>query len=223
MNDVIVTVRGSHEVETDPDWAALHLRVVVEGPEREPVVMSARAAAQSLRERFEGLERSGAVSKWSSRSLSVGAQRPWVDGKQRALVHTATVPFIARFADFGALGEQVSAIAGVALVRIDHVEWGLDPQTHARVEQEVATAAIGVATARATAYAIAIGRTEVVPEQIADLGMLEPPERQSAKFGGRRLAAMSMDAAGGGAEEVFGFVPEPITVSASIDARFLVR
>lgn len=75
---------------------------------------------------------------------------------------------------------------------------------------------MAVAVARASAYAAAIGRHDVRPIEIADLGLLgsasAPPARLMAK-------AAAFDAAGSAVQ----FRPDEIVVSAGVEARFVAR
>ena len=86
----------------------------------------------------------------------------------------------------------------------------------AALEREVAAEAVRAAVERATAYAEALGRTDVVPVEIADLGLLS----QGDPVPMPRMAKMSMDAAGAAALDVR---PEDIVVTAAVEARFTAR
>ena len=102
-------------------------------------------------------------------------------------------------------------------MQVGVVDWQLSPETRARVERDVATDAVAAAVERATAYASAIGLTQVTPVQIADLGLLNggAPEAPAPRMFAR--AAMAMDAAPPAAVD---FRPDDIVVTAAVEARF---
>lgn len=218
MSDVEITVRGEYETRTAPERATAHLTVLTEGPERQAVLDAASAAVAPVRESLVGREITGALAEWSSGRISVRAERPWnPEGKRLAPIYYASVEFRATFSEASELSLWVSDIAGGDGVEVGYVNWHLTPDTHTRVEREVATAAVGVAVARAEAYARALGRTEVVPVSLADQGLLTRTEAAQPMM---VRAAMAKDSAGGPALE---YEPEDIVVSATVEARFHAR
>jgi len=217
MSEVEITVRGEHETRTAPERATAHVTVRTEGPERQAVREAASAAASPVRESLAVRHSSGTLVEWSSGQISVRAERPWnPEGKRLAPVYHASVEFRATFAEASELSLWAAEVAGVEGVEIGHVNWHLTPDTLSRVEQEVATAAVGVAVARAEAYARALGRTEVVPVSLADQGLLTRPEAAHPVM----MRAMAADSAGAPALE---YEPEDIVVSATVEARFHAR
>ena len=80
----------------------------------------------------------------------------------------------------------------------------------------MATDAVAVAVERAIAYASALGRTTVVPIEIADLGLLgeHRPEQPAPRMFAR--AATAADAA----PPAVDFRPDDIVVTAAVEARF---
>ncbi|MBO9578212.1 MAG: SIMPL domain-containing protein, partial [Microbacteriaceae bacterium] len=181
----------------------------------------AAAAADAVRERLAALEGQPGLARWSSSRVRTGTRQRWQDGREIDPMHYVEQDFSARWTDSAALGAFVGELAAHEDVAVQWVSWGLLPETYRRVEQDVAQAAIEAAVSRATAYARAIGRTRVVPEQIADLGLLEEQARPQAKAlrgAAFAMAAPPMDA-GGGVE--VDLSPAPQTVSASVEARFL--
>lgn len=215
MSDVIITVRGEHELRVAPERATVHLSVSFDGPDRAQVVEQALAAAQPVREGAEGLKNAGAVTEWTSERMSVFAERPWNDkGRQLAPVYRASIAFTVTFADVSEMSVWVSETSIAEGVSIGYIDWHLTPQTEAEVEREVATQAVGVAVSRAKAYSDALGLSNVRPLEIADRGLISAGGAPQAKAM-MRDAAMSM----AGAPEM-EFQGEEITVSAVVEGRF---
>jgi len=219
MSDVTITVRGESHSRVLPERAVTHVTASADGAERQVVVERVAALTEPLRADLSAQLASGAIADWSSQRMSVWADRPWNnEGKQLDLVHHASVEVTATFTDTLALSEWLNEIATTDGLQVGTVEWQLTPETRARVEREVATDAVTIAVERATAYAEAIGRHEVTPVEIADLGLLAaasspgPSPRVMAK-------AAAFDAVGAAVE----FRPDEIVVSAGVEARFLAR
>lgn len=218
MSEVIITVRGENETRVAPERAVAHVSAALDGPERGPLVERIAALAFPVREDLTARKAAGTVADWSSQRVSVWSDRPWNnEGKQLALVHHASVEFTATFTDFMVLSDWLGAIAEREGMQVGTVDWQLSPDTRARMEREVATAAVSVAVERATAYAAAIGLADVTPVEIADLGLLTGSQDQSQTPRMFAKAAMAMDAAGSGAVD---FQPDDIIVSAAVEARF---
>lgn len=217
MSDVTITVRGESQTTVLPERAVAHVTASADGPERGTVVERVSALSEPLRADLTALAGAGTLTDWASARMSVWADRPWNnEGKQLELVHHASVEFSATFTDPLALSEWLNAIAATDGLTVGAVEWQITPETRMRIEREVATEAVAVAVARANAYAAAIGRHDVQPTEIADLGLLgsasAPPARLMAK-------AAAFDTAGSAVQ----FRPDEIVVSAGVEARFVAR
>lgn len=224
MSEVTITVRGEHERRVAPEEAVAHVSVRAEGPEREAVVERMAALAAPLRDDLAARKDAGAISEWSSQRVSVWANRPWNnEGKQLALVHYASVEITATFTDFSALSWWISEVAERDGVQVDNVHWRLTTSTAKSIESEVAAQAVQVAVHRATAYAGAIGLTDLVPREIADLGLLSrsPEQPSPAPKMMRAMAMNAMDA--GGAGPAVELQPEDIVVTAAVEARFVAH
>lgn len=221
MSEVTITVRGEHEIRVAPEEAVAHLSVRAEGPEREAVVERIAGLAAPLREDLETRKVEGTLREWSSRRVSVWANRPWNnEGKQLALVHYASLEITATFTDFASLSWWISEVAERDGVQVDTVEWRLTSATTKALEADVAAQAVQVAVERATAYAGAIGLAALTPLEIADLGLLTgtPDQPSPAPKMLRAMAMGAMDA--GGAGPAVELQPEDITVTAAVEARF---
>ncbi|WP_438352652.1 SIMPL domain-containing protein [Microbacterium sp. CJ88] len=222
MTEVIITVRGEHEVRIAPERGVVHLTVRAEGHSRPPVVERVAALAAAVRDELSAREASGTVDDWSSQSMAVWSDRPWnADGTRLSPVHYASVDATATFSDFAALSEWVSTIADREGVQVGWVDWQLSPATRSAREQEVAAQAVAVAVARATAYARAIGRDAITPLEIADLGLLTRGEAAPSPAAPKmmRAAFSAMDAASGAPAMQFQLAD--ITLTAAVEARFV--
>lgn len=219
MTDVVITVRGQHETRLAPERGIVHLSVRAEGRDRGAVVERIAALAGPVRDDLATRTSAGAVVEWSSQRVSVWSERPWApDGKRQAPVHHASVEFTATFADFAAMSWWVGEIVDRDGVQLGWIDWRLTPETRARVEQEVAAEAVGVAVARATAYAAALGLESVVPVEIADLGLLTAQPNPGTPR--PEMARAAMLAAAPADAPVAQFEPEDITIAAGVEARF---
>ncbi|NYD55155.1 SIMPL domain-containing protein [Microbacterium pseudoresistens] len=217
MSEVIITVRGEHEVRIAPERATVHLTVGFDGPDREQVVAQALSAAAPLRDGLTAHQESGAVEEWTSKRLAVRAERPWNnEGKRLAPVFHATIDATATFSDLSAMSLWATEISGWDGITIGNTSWELTPETRRSTEADVAARTVNTAVARATAYAEALGLDEVQPVEIADVGMISSSPAP-APTGGMR--AMRTGAFVASAPEM-EFHPDDITVSATVEARF---
>lgn len=224
MSEVIITVRGEHEVRVAPEEAVARVTVRAEGPARGTVVERIVALTEPLRDDLTARAEQGGVREWSSQRVSVWANRPWnSEGKQLALVHYATVEVTATFTDFSALSWWITDVAEREGVQIDGVAWQLTPATRRSTEAEVAAQAVSVAVARAEAYARAIDLQTVTPLEIADLGLLTDSGQSGPVPMVRAGTAMMLSAADAGGGGQMEFHPEDIVVAAGVEARFSAR
>ena len=218
MSDVTITVRGQSEERIAPERATIRVSVRAEGAERATVVEHALQLSEPLRAGLVARADAATIVEWSSKRLSVRAERPWnAEGKRLSPVYYATVDFTATFSEASELSIWVSEISAWEGLEIGWVDWHLTPETRARVEREVAADAVGVAVTRAEAYAGALGRSSVVPIEIADVGLISSgqPPPQVTGFKARGAAFAAADA--GPSME---YEPDEIVVSATVEARF---
>jgi uncharacterized protein YggE len=222
MSDVVITVRGEHEVRVAPEEGVVRLSVRAEGHERGSVVERMAATAEPLRADLETRKEQGTVRDWSSQRVSVWANRPWnSEGKQLALVHYASVEFTAVFSDFATLSWWVTDVAERDGVQVDGVDWRLTRTTAKQIEAEVAAEAVRVAVERASAYAQAVGLASVSPVEIADVGLLGRGGSDPVQPVARMMkASFAADAGGGPTVEL---QPDEIVVSAAVEGRFAAR
>lgn len=219
MSDVTITVRGENETRIAPERATIHVTVRADGAERSSVVERTMGLAEPIRTSISERHDAGSVMEWSSKRLSIRAERPWNDqGKQLAPVYYASIDFTATFTEASELSIWVSEISPWDGVDVGWVNWHLTPQTRADAEREVASSAVGVAVQRAQAYAAALGLESVTPVEIADTGLLSREQSPAPQMLKAR-AAFAASAAGPAME----YEPEDIVISATVEARFTAR
>ena len=212
-----ITVTGSAELRVAPELAVVSLTVGHSGPHRDGVLQEAGAAHQELIAEIRALEASGALELWSAGQLRVWSQRPWnAEGRRLPLVHEARADVEAVFRDLDRLGEWVSAAALREQVTVTGIEWRLTDTTRRRLLEDAQRAAVADAITKAAVYASALGLGRPSPIDLADHGMLTPPQRPP-----QPKAMMMRAAAFGGAEPpVTELAPADLLIEASVDARF---
>ncbi|NJI58662.1 MULTISPECIES: SIMPL domain-containing protein [Microbacterium] len=221
MSEVTVTVRGEHEARIAPERATIRVSVRAEGSERTTVVEHVMRLAEPVRGSITERADAGSVVDWTSKRLSVRAERPWNnDGKRLAPVYYASIDFTATFAEASELSIWVSDVSPWDGVEVGWVDWHLTPVTRTQVEREVAAEAVSVAVTRAKAYAGALGLDEVTPLEIADVGLISSgqPMPGAPMMKARGGVAFAADAA-----PAMEYEPEEIIISATVEARFLAR
>ncbi|WP_322411979.1 SIMPL domain-containing protein [Microbacterium invictum] len=222
MKEVVVTVHGEHEARVAPEEAVATLVVRAEGATREQVVSEVSAWTAPLRDELDSARAAGRVAQWSSDSVAVWSERPWnADGKRLAPVVHAAVNLAATFTDFGALSTWASEVIERDGVQFSGVEWRLSPLTRAALERSVAAEAVTVAVERATAYARALGLSDVTPIEVADAGMLTEDRGARAESARPLMARAAFSGDAGGAD--IRLQPTDVVVAATVDARFIAR
>jgi uncharacterized protein YggE len=224
MSDVVITVRGEHETRIAPERAIAHLTIRTEGHERGIVVERMAALTEPVRDDLASRKSDGTVAEWTSQRVSVWSERPWNnEGKRLAPVHYASVDLSVTFTDFAVLSWWAGEVAEREGVQLGWIEWKLTPETRAATERSVATEAVGVAAARATAYAGALGLANVTALEVADVGLLTRQDRPEAAPAPRMLMAKASFAADGGGAPAVQLQPEDIVISSAVEARFAAR
>ncbi|WP_214468226.1 SIMPL domain-containing protein [Microbacterium flavescens] len=221
MSDVVITVRGEHETRIAPERAIAHLTVRVEGAERGAVVERMAALSEPVRDDLAARKSAGTVVDWTSQRVSVWSERPWnPDGRRLAPVHYGSVDFSATFTDFAVLSFWAGEVVERDGVQLGWIEWQLTPETRASIERDVAAGAVGVAVARANAYAGAIGLSTVTPLEIADLGLLTRNDSPAPQQERMLVAKASFAADSSGGASAVQLQPEDIIITAAVEARF---
>ncbi|MEV7609243.1 SIMPL domain-containing protein [Microbacterium sp. NPDC089320] len=223
MSEVTITVRGEHEARVAPERATIRVSVRADGPDRAEVVDRVMHLAEPVRESITARRETGVVVDWSSKQLSVRAERPWsAEGKRLAPVYYASVDLTATFAEASELSVWVSDVSAWDGVEVGWVNWHLTPETSSRVEREVAAHAVAVAVARAQAYATALGLGAIAPVEIADAGLIAPAPVQPFP-GAPKMRAAMMQESGDASGPSMDYEPDEIVISATVEARFLAR
>lgn len=200
-----------------PQWATVHATVSAQGRSAEPVFEKVATALAEVSTSIDALHhpKRGPVTKYTIDQVRTGSHRPWnADGKQLALVHTATVSITAVFTDFGELAAWVAAVAGIDGVGIGHITWELTDSKRVGVERKTRQKAVRDAKRRAQDYADALDLGTVRVRRISDPGLGERPMEKV-------FLARSMAAPADGAPQ-FELRPEEITIVAEVEATFTV-
>jgi uncharacterized protein YggE len=210
---VQITVRGEAENSYPPERAVVDLAVALDGPDREAVMREVNGVHEPVTERLRELAESGVVSTWSSDQVQVASHRPWNEGSEAALVHTARVNLAAEFADLAQVSEVVGEWALRPGLEVVGLRWDLTPENRTTYETDLRVAAVEDAVAKAQAYADAVLRGRVAPIELADPGMLDGKQGSETVI---PLAKMAMaDSTGGPSLE-----PQKIVIRIEVDARF---
>lgn len=218
MTDLTITVRGEHSIEAPAELGVAYVSVRLDGTDRTEVLTKAGALGQVLSEELRAAESAGGVRAFSTARVSVWSDRPWNDkGKQLPLVHYATLTARAEFTDFTALSTWITEASEREGVSIDRVSWELTKETAKNTEAAAAQGAVQVAVDRATAYASALSLTNVRAIALADQGLMTTSPQPEQMF----AVARSMKADAGGGAPSIPLEPTPITVSATVEARFI--
>ncbi|WBU38213.1 SIMPL domain-containing protein [Homoserinibacter sp. YIM 151385] len=226
MSETIITVRGHHEAWFPAERATVRLTIGFEGSRREPVFQRATDAAAAVTAGIRALHdpQAGPVTWWSADSIRVWSHRPWnQDGKQLPPVFHSALAATAKFRDFDALARWIEQTAELGGVTIDGVGWALTEAKRTAVTAEVRSRAVRDASDKARVFAQSIGLGEITPIALADPGMLGDPGGPGASGGAGDGSMSRMMKAGGGAGGTLAFAPEDISISASVDARFVAR
>ena len=219
MSEVIITVRGEHATTVTAELGVPTVSVRLDGGDRADVVSRATALAGQISDELRTFAENGAANTWSSDRVSIWSDRPWNnEGAQLPLVYHATVTARAEFTDIAALSEWITALADRDGVTVDGIAWQLTPARTTAVESEVAQAAVGVAVARAGAYAAALGLAQVTPLSIADVGLLGSTGAPEAKMMRAAAPMMMADAAGSGGG--LSLEPRQLRIASTVEARF---
>ncbi len=213
--EVTITVRGEHEERIAPEEAVAQIVVRAESADRRRSIELLSARSSPIGADLTARQAQGSVVGWSSDRIFVWAEeRRSPEERHRTTVHHASIGFAAVFREPQALSVWLGDVAERDGVDVTATHWRLTPQTAQRVHADVSARAVQVAVARATAYAAAIGYSKVVPVEIADAGLLAsaetaPPIVRAATSGGDPVGAVELR-------------PERLTITAAVDARFVV-
>lgn len=216
---VEITVRGAAERRAKPEQAKVFVAVESDGGSRDGVFQAVRDTAATLSSQLSQAKADGAVAEWSNDQLRTWSYRPWEKpGRRGALVHHARIELRAVFGDIEAMSGFLADAVTLEGVAVSHVEWSLTDEHRDDMREQARAEAVADAVAKANSYARNLGLGDVRPVAVADTGMLDGPGHDQPPMA---LAAAYRSSAPESAGSGIEFVPQDITVSVAVDARFL--
>lgn len=215
-----ITVRGSYSAFQPPERGTVHASISYHGPEKDWVYDQVARDLEAVKESIRRLEDGddGPVTRWSAAQLRTWSHRPRnEDGDELPPIHDASVRVEVRFRDFTVLSQWVGGhVTGTEGFELSYVEWALTTKSRDELVATVRTRAVQDAAARAQLYADALDLGTVRAVAIADAGMLGAQSQGREPMGAFNAEPGS---AGGGPD--VQLVPKDISVSATVDARFV--
>jgi len=223
MTETVISVQGQHTAWYTAERASVVVSISFDGPQRNPVFVSATAAVDAVREtvlsRFD--KNTGPITWWSADTVRVWSERPWNnEGKQLDPVHHAALDLTAKFNDFEALAAWIELVVAIPGANISGIEWSLTDASRTSATTEVRSRAVKDAVAKASVYAQSIGLGSVTATAIADPGMLGNGGSSGPIAMDRMMMKSSFAPDGAGALDL---KPEQIEISAAVDARFVAE
>lgn len=157
---MLITVHGENTLEIAPERGTLRLGAQHEGSSADEVM---EALQRTLGELVAALDELAARAPSPVVRRTVGTPRThhWTDHLPdgvRAVRHVAAATVTVELDDPRALADQARRWGERTDVQVEGVEWSLTEETRAARTEEVLTAAVADATARAAVYARAAGR-----------------------------------------------------------------
>jgi uncharacterized protein YggE len=219
MSVTTITVRGHHSVKQAPERAEASLSVAVDGAGRQAVVDSANALHTEISESLKKLDGASVahVTHWSADTVRVWSDRPWSNtGDRLPLVHHAQADFTARFSDFTALSNWLALFSDRDGISVTGVAWSLSHSSESALREQAQLGAVESATAKATAYARALGLTSVRAVELADAGMLPAVGTPTMPGGAALRSAAAFDSP----SQSLTLNPAAVSIDATVDARY---
>ena len=208
--NVTISVRGESHVDAPAELGTVH--VTVRANDRDAASAYERVVRRTaeLSAELTRLQDSGVVSRWSADPVS-----RWWDHEPKSSRRTHEVRQTVRFTMPGPehVADWLNTAADDDSLDSHGVAWSLTDETSSRLLQEVRTAAVADARARAQDYADAAGLGSPRLTALSDTGLL----------GGTGGAEMfSSRLMSGSAPDELGHTvrPDDIRVSAEVEARF---
>lgn len=216
-----ISVQGTHEETVRPEVARLHAQASAEAGSKDEVLRTATGVVQQLSAELNRLQQAGAVAKVVVRPISTSSWRPINRGRQQPPIYRASAGLQADFTDFAALADLAARFGATEGLELNWVEWRLTDATRRDLENVCLTKAVEQARERALVMARAAGQSEVVFVQLADPGLLGEAPRREAFASPAPMAGMMRSAKM--ADELAGIElqPEDLTVSGTVQARFV--
>lgn len=210
-----ITVRGAAEERYPAERALVTMAVAIEGTDKEQVFRDAVAVQEPLSSQLQELQNRGAVMEWSCDQVRVYSHRPYSpDGTRQPLQHVARIEVRSEFGDFERLSGFLDHWSGRDGVEVSQVAWDVTAKNRRGYEAEMRKAAVDDAVQKAQVFANAVRKGKVVPQQLADPGMLGHAGEASGAT--PRFALMADGAAG----PELTITPDEIVIRVEVDARF---
>lgn len=214
MPQPTVAVRGEAVLEVEPELAQIWVAVTGQDPDRGTVVARLNERTAAVRLVLDGF--GAAVDKVETSAVHVGPRWKQGRGSEKIVGYRGTVRLTITLSQFDRLGELLAQLAAVELVEVDGPSWSLRPGSLAPGAARIR--AVRDAVLRAREYAAALGSELGELIELTDAGL-------SAGGGPHpRMAGAFMAMRKGGGDEEFTFDIEPVaqTVTAQVEARFLI-
>lgn len=213
-----ITVRGSAEQRYPAERALVSMAVAIEGTDKAEVFRDAVSVQEPLASQLLELNDRGAVLGWSCDQVRVFSHRTYSpDGTQQPLQHVARIEVRAEFGDFERMSGFLDYWSGREGVEVSQVAWDVSSKSRRTYEAEVRKAAVEDAVQKAQVFANAVRKGKVIPQQLADPGMLGDAATSSAT---PRFAMMADTSASGPELTV---TPDEIVIHVDVDARFIAE
>lgn len=214
-----ITVAAHSHAAIPPERATLHMRLGVEGTDKQAALEHTTSLVQSFANVVEQMkDLTPSPVTWSSIApIGTRSWRPWSgEGTTMPMRHSATSAVKLKFHDFGALARFIDQWGGRTGVNVDAVEWTLTEGRRQREEDNVLRRAVVQAHTRATTMASAAGDGAVRFLELADQGLLNDGENSGPPAQGmamRSTAAVPSD-------DGVTIAPEDVEIDVVIHARF---
>lgn len=214
-----ITVAAQAHASIPPERATLHMRLGVEGTDKQAALEHTVSLVKSFANVVEQMkELTPSPTTWSAIApIGTRSWRPWAgDGTVMPMRHSAESSVKLKFHDFGALSRFIDQWGGRTGVAVDAVEWTLTQKRQKDEEENVLARAVVQAHARATTMATAAGDGGIRFLEIADRGMLA-----DGHAAGPSSQSMTMRSASAGhSDEGVTIAPEDVEIDVVIHARF---
>ena len=202
-------VRGTATEDVDPDRVTVHCSAIARASVAAEAREAAATTAEAMRSALDGV--AGLRSLRLSR-VSVGEITRW-DESTQTTVNNGWQAIVSGQAEADADSAATIAVALIdAGAQVGHLEWSLDPDNPA--QRRVRRAAVDDARRAASDFAEAVGQPLGELITLADSGLLDASPRM--------MSTMAMSDGGEQAKSAVAIDPEPVTVTATVEASFAV-
>jgi uncharacterized protein len=221
----VISIRGDATIEVQPDLGTLHCELIAVEDDKPTALATAARHLDAVRSDLAGLggvprtsSEQRAPLSWLARSARTSMEYDHVHDRRSGRV-IAEVDLRIELRDVDLLNAVAEVLSAQPTVSIDFVSWSVDEDNP--TWSDVRARAIDVAIQRGRDYAAALGGTLASIDHIADSGLLASANVSSESFG--RRSAMSVSSGEtklSSGVETPTLDPDPISVSAVIEARF---